>query len=171
MDALNVYNIYRDWQKEHGDIHFVVMGDIEFYFRLITRKEYQLLKRMEGNDFKVDEMVAEVCVIEPIVEDWTDEIYAGFVSTLSRVILEESLIIPKGNQSEGYIESVVSSEYDNVMNNFELQMPAIIAKAFPAYTLETIDSWPLSKQIKRYAQAIYVLNNIDNYGINFIEEE
>lgn len=171
MDTMNLYNIYKGWKEEHGEIRIVEIKEVEFYFRLIKREEYQLLKKVEANDFKIDEMVVELCVFEPIVEDWKEDIYAGFTSTLARLILEESLIIPKGGQAEGYIENVVTSEYNKVVNSFELQMPAIIAKAFPAYKLEEIDSWPLTKQVKRYAQAMFILNNIDNYGISFIDDE
>lgn len=171
MDAMSIYQVYKTWKDEYGYIQFVVMEDIEFYFRLITRDEYRLLKQVETNDFKVDEMIVKLCVLDPTIEDWTEDIYAGFSSTLARLILEESLIIPKGKQAAGYIEEVVTKEYNKVMNNFELQMPAIIAKAFPAYRLEEIESWSLTKQVKRYAQAIYILNNIDDYGINFIDEE
>lgn len=171
MDAMDLYQVYKTWKEEHGHIHYVEMKDIEFYFRLIKRDEYHLLKTIEQNEFKVDELIVRLCVVDPFIEDWSEDIYAGFTSTLAKIILEESLIIPKGNVAEGYIEQVVAEEYNKVMSSFELQMPAIIAKGFPAYTLEEIESWPLTKQVQRYAQAIYILNNIDDYGINFIEDE
>ena len=168
MDA---FNLFQEWKRKHGEVKHINLDGIEFYFRLITRDEYRTLKNLESNDFIVDDMIAQLCVLEPIVDDWGGEIYAGYTNTIARVILEESLIIPRPNAGDKYVENLVNKEYELINNSFERQMPPIIIKAFPAYKLDEIKSWPLSKQIETYASAIWMLNEIDSYGISFSDEE
>lgn len=121
----------------------------------------------------MDEKIAELCVLDPIVEDWGGEVYAGFSNTLARVILEESLEIRKPGESNNYLQSIINNEYNEVSNNFGKQMPAIILRAFPAYKIEDIENMPLRRQVEIYAQAIWVLNEIEPnpYGIIFADED
>lgn len=120
----------------------------------------------------MDEKVAELCVLDPILEDWSNESYAGFANTLARVILEESLETSKPGFKGNYIQNVINEEYIKVQNSFEKQMPAIIIRAFPAYKVEELAKLPLKKQAELYAQATWVLNEIEvnPYGISFAEE-
>lgn len=171
MDNLEMYEVFKSWKDEYGEVRFIIIEDIEFYFRLITRPEYETLKKIEGNEFVVDEMIAELCVLDPRVDNWSEDIYAGFTGTIARVILEESLIIPKPNSSDDYIENIVTHEYNKVASSFEKQMPGIICKAFPAYKPTEVQAWPLTRQIETYGLALYILNDIDSYGIEFAEDD
>lgn len=121
----------------------------------------------------MDEKIAEICVLDPIDVDWSGEVYAGYSNTLARVILEESLEIRKPNQPSNYLQNIVNEEYNKVAGNFGKQMPAIILRAFPAYKIDDIEKMPLKRQVEIYAQALWVLNEIEPnpYHISFADDD
>lgn len=140
---------------------------------MITRSEYKTMQNLYEDPLIMDEKIAELCVLDPIVEDWSEDIYAGFANTIARLILEESMIISRPGETGSYVQNRINEEYIKVQNNFEKQMPAIIARAFPAYKVGEIESWPVKRQIELYAQATWVLNEIEvnSYGIEFASDE
>lgn len=168
----NYYNLML-WKKKYGEVSFVEVKGITFHFRLLKRGEYDLLKKLNDDPLKLDEKVAQLCVLDPVIEDgWEDELYAGVTATLSRVILEESLIIPKPEDTSSFIEELVNKKYNEINNSFEKQMPIIITKAFPSYKIEEIMDWPLTRQVDMYSRAIWLLNEIEiiPYNISFKED-
>lgn len=161
------------WKKKYGNVNFANIDGINFYFRDIKRTEYETLKNIYDDSLVIDEKIAEMCVLDPQVEDWSNDTYAGYPSTIARIILEESLETKKPNQPDNYLQGLINMEYNKVANDFGKQMPAIIIRAFPAYKIEEIEMMSLKKQIELYAQAMWVLNEIEPnpYYIGFAEEE
>ena len=168
-----MYNIIANWKKEHGHISYTTVDGIDFYFRLIKRNEYETLRKLYSDSLEIDEKIAQLCVLDPTVDDWQEDIYAGFANTLARVILEESTEVRRPNSPSNYVQHVVNMEYNKVASSFDKQMPAIILRAFPAYRLEEIENLPMRRQVEIYAQALWVLNEIEPnpYYISFDDGE
>lgn len=168
-----MYDIVSGWKHQYGDISVAKLNGIDFYFRMITRNEYKTLQTLFDDPLVIDEKVAQLCVLDPVVDDWGQDIYAGFANTIARLVLEESLIISKPGETGSYVQNRINEEYRKVQNNFEKQMPAIIARAFPAYKIGEIEGWSVKRQIEVYAQATWVLNEIEvhPYGIEFASDE
>lgn len=83
------------WKSQYGSVWRVRIGGQEFYYRAITRQEYQQLQRqmMEGK-FGLDELddrIVEVALLSP---DWSvrdfNQLAAGVLFTLARKIRESS---------------------------------------------------------------------------------
>lgn len=163
------YDLYMEWKDQYGEVFMTTVNEMDFYFRLISKKEFNTLKSLETNDHTIDDMIATLCVLDPIIDDWGGEIFAGVTETLARCILEESLVIFKPGEDEHALKNRINKDLDLISNKFERQIPLIIIKAFPAYTVEEINEWSLRKQVERYTEAVWVLNELDNYGIEFEE--
>lgn len=171
---IDTYNQLIEWKEQYGDIRQVEVNGVEFFFRLITKKEFDLLTTLFDNGLIVNEKVAELCVLAPEVEGgFSEDIYAGFSDTLARAILEESLIKGKPDEPKNYIVNRVNIEYNKVTESFQKQMPALIATAFPAYTIDEIEDMTLTRQTEIYAQALWILNEIkpQSYGIEFKNDD
>lgn len=157
-----------DWKKEYGEVFASQLEDFEFYFRLLTYKEYILLNEQAHDAIDLDESICRLCVLSPIVDDWSDEIFAGYTSTLGRLIREESLISSREDGS-GNIKELISNGLEEIDNQFLLQMPAIICHAFPHYSIQEVEELSLRQQVDLYIKAAWTIKQFEGINLEFEE--
>src|SRR5699024_10060545 len=127
------------------------VNDIVFFFRLLSKPEMDLAREMYEDDYERTEHICKLCVIEPVVEDYSIDIYAGIPEVLCKAILEES----------GYIDpekvSIMIKRWEERLNDVEYQLPLVIKEAFPDIPLEEIESWSMDKMSEYYVKAKWLL--------------
>lgn len=158
------------WKKEFGEIQLTEINGIEFIFRLITYKEYETIHRLSIDDVELDERICELCVLSPVPEEgWGGEVFAGYSSSIGAIIREESLISAKASGES--IQDIIEKGAIQMENNFQMQLPAIIARVFPQYKIDEIEEMTLKKQVDIYIKAQWVLKEIDGKELGFDSED
>lgn len=156
------------WKREFGEVHLTSINGIEFIFRLITFREYETLNHLFENEIDLDEQICSLCVLSPELESWGGEVFGGYTSSLAAMVKEESLISPK--QSGETIQDIIEKGSNQMASNFQLQLPAIIARVFPQYKIQELEDMSLKEQVDLYIKASWVLSEIDNVQLGFDEE-
>ena len=124
-----------------------------FIYRPITRKEYRNIYKNENlNNYEKQDEVCRTSILYPKDFDF-DECSAGIPNLLFNEIMEKSCLDP---ESMYYLLSI---ERDEALQ-LGSEMVCMIAEAFPAYTIDEIESWNNYKLMKIYAQAEWTLTNI-----------
>lgn len=171
---MDVNQILEDWKKEYGNIFLTDINDQQFIFKLLSYEEYdEIIKNVEDS-YDMDEAICRVAVLDPEVKDWEDEIFAGYVSTLSQLIREESLIIPRAENKENSDNQVIElleEKGQQIANSFMMQLPIIIVHTFPQYTFEDVGKMSLYEQVDLYAKANWALENLAGIELSFDSEE
>lgn len=143
--------------KHERVIHFQI-GDDSFVFRPITPKEYQRIISWYQDPDQMEEAVCELAVVYPTRNSWKDTL-AGVLPALHKEIIYASGLTG-AEQIEAYLEQGRQS-----MLQFHEQVINTIAAAYPQYTFEEIETWPMEKLMDRAARAEWKLNMIDGKPI------
>lgn len=136
---------------------------------MLGYKEYTELESRYSDLVEIDEQICQMCVLDPIIEDWEDYIYAGYCSTLGQAIREESLITPKEDGSTD-LKRMIAEGSEKVSSQFLHQIPLVIKHCFQEYTIDAIEKMSLRKQIDLYVKALWMLDNFENIKMDFEEE-
>ena len=170
---MDVNQILEGWKEEYGNIYLTEINDHQFIFKLLSYQEYNEIIEQAEDSYEMDEMICEAAVLDPEVTDWREGIFAGYVSTVSRLIREESLIIPRqqedGSESSQVIE-LIEEKGQQIANSFMLQLPIIIVHTFPQYTFKDIEEMSLTEQVELYAKANWALANLEGVELAFDNE-
>ena len=158
-----------EWKERYGYIYVTEINGNEFVYRLLGYQEYLLLEQQTEDTIQMDEKIAKLCVLDPIIEDWDEDIYAGYSSTLGQLIREDSLITPKEDGSTD-MKALIAEKKEDISSRFLLQMPLIIKRCFQEYGIEEIERMNLNKQIELYAKALWMLENFEGLKMEFDEE-
>lgn len=144
----------RQWHEEYGSIFMTEINEVMFFFRALTRKEMELAKEVYKDDYERTEYICKVCVIEPQIDDYSLDIFAGVPEVLCRAILDES----------GYIDTqkvqIMIAQWEKKMENVENQLPLVIKEVFTDLSLEEIESWSMAKTTEYYVKAKWVMENL-----------
>lgn len=167
---MNTEELIAEWKREHGEIFVAQVDEYEFIYRLLGFKEYDSMERRAYDTVELDEMICRTCILDPYIEDWQDDIYAGYSSTLGELIREESLITPKADGSSD-VKLIINNKLDELSGKFLLQMPLVIKRSFPEYTLKELESMNLKEQTSLYAKSIWMLKQFEGIEMQFSEED
>ena len=174
---MDVNDILESWKSEYGNIFLTEINEHSFIFRLLTYAEHEAIVAVAEDQLDVDEMICELCVLDPVVEDWSDQTFAGYIDTLGRLIREESLLTPReldteeGQESEANdLISIINQKSNQLANTFMMQLPVIIVHTFSQYTFEDIESMSLLEQIDLYTKANWALKNLEGVELAFDEK-
>lgn len=167
---MNQEKLLAQWKKKHGDVYLTEINGNEFVYRLLTYKEYIRLEERNIDVIEMDEEIAKLCVLQPVIEDWKEEIYAGYSSSIGQLIREESLITPKEDGTSD-LKTMIAEESDKISNRFLLQIPLIIKRSFPEFSLAQIEQMNLKKQIELYSKSVWMLDTFEGIKMQFGEEE
>lgn len=170
QENLSPEQIILQWKEMYGEVFSTQVGEHDFYFRLLTYNEYSTIKEKAQDEVEADEMICSLCVIDPTIEDWSEQIFAGYTDTLARLIKEESLIISKAN-GEGDVRDMIEQGMEEIESSFMMQLPVIIAKAFPQYRIEELEKFTLRKQIDLYVKAAWAIKQFDDIDLEFKDDE
>jgi hypothetical protein len=105
-----------------------------------------------------------MCVLEPIIEDYSLEIYAGVPDSLCILILEESGFTTDASKINRLI-----AEYEGQLNQVDNRIPCIIKEVFQDVSFEEIENWPLEKTLYYYTRAKWILQNLR--GLELLSDE
>lgn len=155
-DNLNESELLMRWKQQYTAIYQVTLNDITFIYRELSEREYRMIEETVEEESTKEEMVCKMTVLEPLIEEWDDSIYAGYVSALRLKILESSSL------TEGTVK-LFEKRLDqaiNSMQSFDKQLPCIIKEVFPEYEIEEILGWGRTRQIEYYAMAVWMLENL-----------
>ena len=147
-------------RKQHDVIYNTRINNTNFVWRLLAPIEYDRIIKIAKDQFQIDDLVCQDCVIDPVINWLTESVPAGWASTLAPLILDESGIISPAVNEELYIGYKALLETDLVQ-----QAQIVINTAFPEYTLEKIETWNVARLWKMATKAMWklkLLNRIHN---------
>ncbi|MGL4820708.1 MAG: tail chaperonin [Bacilli bacterium] len=143
-----------EWTKEYGSIYFKEINEVYFIYRNLKQDELKMAREALKDDYDRAEFICKQCVLEPIIEDYSIDIYAGVPESLCGAILETS----------GFAnESVVKQHLDYweaELTKVENQLPLVIKEVFTDIPLEEIESWNMEKLAEYYVKAKWLLENL-----------
>lgn len=144
-----------EWDKEYGTIYTVDIKDHIFVFRGVTYAEMKRATKLYEDEKEREEYICRMCVLEPVIDDYSLEIFAGVPSILANHILVES-----GYSDDASKINMLMHEKEQEMENVMNQIPCVIKEAFQDLSLEEIENWPMEKTIEYYVRAKWLLQNL-----------
>ena len=144
--------------KSYDAVFFSEIDGILFIYRPLGRKEYKdIMTNDNWNDFDKQDEICKTVLLHPSGFDFND-CSAGIPEQLFTEIVEKSCLDP---ESMFYLLHMNRGEAEMLGS----EMTCLIAEAFPAYTIDEIESWTNFKFMKVFAQAEWLLTNVR--GIEF----
>lgn len=144
--------------QKYDAVFFSEIENILFIYRPLGRKEYKdIYNNINMNDLDKQDAICKTVLVHPVDFDF-DDCDAGIPDKLYVDILEKSCL---DLESTYHLLNVNREEAEQLGS----EMACIIAEAFPAYTMDEIESWNNFKFIKLFAQAEWILTNIR--GVEF----
>ena len=144
--------------QKYDAVFFSEIEGILFAYRPIGRKEYKnIVNNANASDLEKQDNICKAVLIHPADFDF-DECSAGIPDKLFADIMDKSCL-----DAESMYHLLVFNRDE--AEQLDSEMACIIAEAFPAYTLDEIESWNNFKFIKTFAQAEWILTNIR--GVEF----
>lgn len=165
IDSLELEHI----QKKYWGIESVNIEGTEYFFRALTRKEYNnFLNTCLNEDDSIrqedfQDMVCQNCVILPSTFDVEEE-KPGIVIKLYDYIIEKSGLDDFNNKVLEKIDLHKLEMIDPVN-----QIACYIKEAFPDLSLEDIDNFTLEKFAWYFSRADYTLRTIKGIGIEILD--
>jgi hypothetical protein len=153
-----------EWYEEHGEIFTTEVNEIIFVFKGLSQSELKKANKLYTDSLERAEYICRMCVLEPQIEDYSLEIYAGVPETICRIILEES-----GFTTDASKINRLLLEYENQMNGVEARIPCIIKEVFQDIPFEEIEDWPLEKTLYYYTRAKWTLENLR--GVQLVSDD
>lgn len=140
------------WRLEYRAVFMTEIEGVQIIWRGLSRGEFRKIVATYDDEFERAEHVTRLCVLDPQIEDWSNEIYAGVPEILAQNILRESGF----SEDDTKIERLIA-EYDAEMQSFDNQVSCIIKEAFSDISLEEIENWPLEKTMWYFSRAKWSL--------------
>lgn len=153
------------WRKQYNTVYMTEIEDVQIIWRGLSRAEFRKVVDAYEDEFERAEYVARLCVLDPQIDDWSNEIYAGVPEILAQNILRESGFSPEDTKIERLM-----AEYDAEMRTFDNQVSCIIKEAFQDISLEEIENWPLEKTMWYLSRAKWSLQTFRNITLEKEEE-
>lgn len=153
-----------EWYKQYGEIYTSEVNEIIFVFRGLTPAELKRANKLYKDTLERAEYICRLCVLEPQVEDYSLEIYAGIPEALCRLVLEES-----GFTTDAGKINTLLFQFENEMNEVSNRIPCIIKEVFQDIPFEEIENWPLEKTLYYYTRAKWTLENLR--GVQLVSED
>ena len=124
--------IVKDLMSKHEVIFFADIGDYNFIYRPLNRKEYKsIVLNTQLQEIEKEDEIIEATLLYPDNID-LDEIEAGIPSLLYEQILENSFL-----RADQILELL--NAFRDELSEIDTQMTCIIAEAFPNYKIEEIE--------------------------------
>lgn len=155
-----------NFKEEYWSIYWSEIGDHEFIWRGLSRREFNRITRFNIDDLEKEEEICRLCMIEPVEFDF-DNCLAGIPSLLAGQILAESGF----GSSDGSKLRDMMTMYREEMKDFQNQVSCIIHEGFPMLDIEEIEDWPMEKTLWYFSRAEYKLELRDIHLVNEEGEE
>lgn len=156
------------WKEKWENIYSLEIGDQEgqfshtFYFREISKKEYNNLLLSDLNQAVLEEEVCSLCVLYPEFDFSNPYERAGIAKILADHILNESYLL------EGQAEELLEL-YRQEMQYLDFQTECIIHEAFPYIPLEEISNWTIQKTMYYLSRAEFILRELRGVPLSYVD--
>ena len=154
------------WKDEYFDIYQVELYGIVFTYRSLGYAEFQKIRETIPENEEREEAVCRLTILDPVIEDWSEEIHGVVPQLLARQILTSSCLTA---DSGGEVRLYRAEQKLQVKESIEEQVACLVKEAFPEFTLEEILSWPIKKMCWYEARARWIMQNLR--GMEFEENE
>lgn len=136
-------DIFR-WKEKYSSIYYVKIGNNEYVFRLLTRREYfDLLEIQEDSKRVAEEVLLTWCVLFPkMCPEQIGELLAGDVQELLNSIGSKSGFSKKDELSKDL------DEYRSYLGILDSQITLLVCKAFPGLRPEEVDQFDYHKLLR-----------------------
>lgn len=139
---------------QYEELYRLVIDDIEFYFRPLSRIEFKTLVQKSFDGFDFEDSVSYLCLVHP--EDFDFQTCkAGIPAMLCMSILEVSGF---GNATKSL--ELLDKARAEISQDLDAQMEATIMHIFPAYKAEDLEVWTRKKMFERYVQAEWMMASL-----------
>ncbi len=142
------------FRDHYSEVYLTTIGDRDYIWRTLTRKEYREITEFAQNDYDAYERICQKSVLYPLINFSTTGL-AYLPEQLAPYILEES------GYGQYRKEQDLLMIFREQMNQFENQAEVIINRAFPYITFEEMENWTKEKLLKYVAKAEWSLRFID----------
>lgn len=164
-DEMSVEELILHFRNTYEEVYLTTLGNEDFIWRTLTRKEYFEITEFADNDYDAYERICNKAVLYPVVN----------FATSGRAYLPEQLA-PQILDESGYgryrKEQGLLTVFRDQMNQFENQAEVIINRAFPYITFDEMENWTKEKLLKYVAKAEWSLHFIDQKNhIQLMTEE
>ena len=154
-EPIDLNELIEESFQKYNSVFFSEIDDQLFIYKPLGRKEYKdILGNENLDEWDKQDAICKTALIYPKDFDF-EYCPAGIPDQLSQDIIEKSCLDP---ESMLYLLHIHRQEAEQLGS----EMVCIIAEAFPAYTVDEIESWDNLKFMKIYAQAEWILKNIRN---------
>ena len=149
-------------KEKYSTIYGLEIGKDYFILKPLSRKEFGIL--VELQDYMVgaaEEFIFKICVLYPEIEAKDiDQMLAGTVSEIARIVVEIS-----GFSSAEALAGLMQTNRE-LMELVDMQVTALLCKAFPQLTPEIIDEFDIYKITHYLALAEQILGVTLDIPIN-----
>lgn len=147
------WDVINKFKEEFYDVYYVQIYDQEFIYRLPSLEEFKKLETQYPNMLELQEAICRTYVLDPIIEDWDEDIPAGYVESLAKSIINDSgawwdtdEVVSRLNNANQPLDSLLKI------------IPLTIKKAFPEYSFDELQKWNFPRQLEYYQYAKWIIN-------------
>lgn len=155
-----------EWKQQYFDVYQAELYDIVFTYRALSFSEFEQIKETIPENEEREEAVCRLAILDPQIEDWSEEIYGVVPQLLARQILESSCLT---QESANEVRLYRAQQKAKVNGTIEEQVACLIKEAFPEFSLEEILNWSIKKMCWYEARARWIMQNLK--GVVFEENE
>lgn len=160
QNETDFYELISNFKEQYDEVYWNNIDGIMFVYRVLGRKEYKNLLKLEASDIEKEDIVCSTCLLYPENFDF-DEVSAGIPTQLFKNILKNS-----------FLDSLESKKlllaYNrNQMDEFDNQITCIINEAFPNIDISEIEEWNMAKTAKYLSRAEWKLNVLRQVPVDY----
>ena len=153
------------WRQQYGAVFMTEIEGVNFIWKELSRAEYKRVLAYSEDSYERAEFACKLCVLDPMIEDYTTDIYAGVPETLAEQIMAES-----GFTNDTQKFDALSAQGDQEMSTLDNQIGVIIHEVFKEFTLEEIENWGLERTMWYYARAKWALEVLRGVKLERVDE-
>ena len=155
----NLDRIYEKLVEQYNVVQTCTIDDEIYMYKLLNKLEYETLTSQIDDELDLQDAIVENCVLYP--ENLNiDDMLPGVVYELSRMVIEQSCVMPEDRLLMLELFNSEMTQLDNVII-------CLIMRAFPAYKLNELESMTYPELYKLYSRAEWFLINILREPLEF----
>lgn len=155
----NLDRIYEKLVEQYNVVQTCTIDDEIYMYKLLNKLEYETLTSQIDDELDLQDAIVENCVLYP--ENLNiDDMLPGVVYELSRMVIEQSCVMPEDRLLMLELFNSEMTQLDNVII-------CLIMRAFPAYKLNELESMTYPELYKLYSRAEWFLINILQEPLEF----
>ena len=155
----NLDRIYEKLVEQYNVVQTCTIDDEIYMYKLLNKLEYETLTSQIDDELDLQDAIVENCVLYPENLD-IDDMLPGVVYELSKIVIEQSCVMPEDRLLMLELFTSEMTQLDNVII-------CLIMRAFPAYKLNELESMTYPELYKLYSRAEWFLINILQEPLEF----